>query len=123
MISFRCWFCNKAYAVKESRVGERIRCSCGRPLRVPKRTGGNSRARTPSDWLIEGLVYGGGGAFLGFGLSLLLLMPVRGMATLVQFWLLVPTLTLLGFLVGLFGGEPAINWIGRIIRDREEKNR
>src|SRR5436305_10403440 len=119
MISFRCWFCNKAYIVKDNRVGERIECSCGRRLRVPKRTGGNSRARTASDWLIEGLVYGGGGAFLGFGLALLLLVPVRGMALMAQFVVLVPALTVLGFLVGLFGGEPAINWIGRLIRDHQ----
>ena len=67
MIAFRCWYCGKRYAVAEARVGERLTCTCRHPLRVPKRNGGNSRVKTATDWLVEVLVYGGGGAFLGGG--------------------------------------------------------
>jgi len=50
------------------------------------------------------------------------------MATLWRFWflsgrgswVLIPVLTLVGFCVGLFGGEAGINWIGRMIRDQED---
>jgi hypothetical protein len=27
----------------------------------------------------------------------------------------------MGFLFGLFGGERGINWVGRVIREREEQ--
>ena len=36
-------------------------------------------------------------------------------------WVMIVACTVLGFLAGLFGGEPGINWIGRMIRDREER--
>ena len=61
MIQFRCWFCNKRYAVTDQRAGERLTCTCKRLLRVPRQDGGNSRARTWTDWIVEALVYGGGG--------------------------------------------------------------
>jgi hypothetical protein len=121
MLSFRCWFCNKGYAVAERRIGERFRCSCERQLRVPKTDGGNSRTRTLTDWLVEAVVYGGGGAFLGCGLAVLLLSQFPYVPRPETTWLLVPALTLVGLLGGLFGGERAINWIGRIIRQREDK--
>jgi hypothetical protein len=118
MISFRCWYCNKSYAVSEKRVGERLSCSCQRLLRVPRQSGGNSRARTLTDWLVEGLVYGGGGALLGFGLSIMIIsriwLPRRG-------WVVVASFTAVGFLAGLFGGEQGVNWVGRMIREREER--
>jgi hypothetical protein len=123
MISFRCWFCNKGYAVAERRIGARLRCSCERYLRVPKVDGGDSRSRTFTDWLVETTVYGGAGAFLGCGFALLLVSQLRWLPRLESTWVLVPTLTLLGFLVRLFGGERAVNWIGRLIRQREDRRR
>jgi hypothetical protein len=124
VIRFRCWYCNKRYTVATERSGERLTCTCKRPLRVPQRSGGPCRVRTPIDYLVEGIVYGGGGALLGLGLGLLilaacwrfLLFDIRHGA-----WILIPVLTLVGFLVGLFGGEAGVNWIGRLIRAEEEK--
>ena len=127
MIVFRCWYCGKRYAVAEARVGERLTCTCRHPLRVPKRNGGNSRVKTATDWLVEVLVYGGGGAFLGGGLAFLLLSQLRwrGLVAvrsgLKEAWALVGGLTLLGFLFGALGGERGINWVGRMIRAREER--
>ncbi|HZY84205.1 MAG TPA: hypothetical protein VFE78_05210 [Gemmataceae bacterium] len=125
MIAFRCWYCNKRYTVAEARVGERITCTCRYALRVPKRNGGNSRVKTPTDWLVEVVVYGGGGALLGCGLAVLILSQLprlMGRGGLFEFaWALVGGLTLLGFLFGTFGGERGINWVGRMIRDREER--
>lgn len=128
MIAFRCWYCGKRYAVAEARVGELVPCTCRHTLRVPKRNGGNSRVKTPTDWLVEVLVYGGGGAFLGCGLAFLILSQVprflgrgaAGIGSLRTAWALVGGLTLLGFLFGALAGERGINWIGRMIRARED---
>jgi hypothetical protein len=118
MIRFRCWYCNKKYAVAEDRVGQRITCTCQRPLRIPKRNGDPCRVKTLTDWLIEAVVYGGGGALLGLGLSLLILSKadVGGAG----FWL-VPGCVLMGFLFGTFGGEVGVNFLGGLIRDRESE--
>ena len=126
MIAFRCWYCGKRYAVAEARVGERLTCTCRHPLRVPKRNGGNSRVKTATDWLVEVLVYGGGGAFLGCGLAFLILSQLprltgRGTGLLEVGWAFVGGLTLLGFLFGALGGERGINWVGRMIREREDR--
>ena len=126
MIAFRCWYCGKGYIVPERRVGERINCTCRHVLRVPKRDGGNSRVKTPTDWLVETVVYGGGGALLGCGLAFLILSQLprlmgRGLVPLEAAWALVGGLTLLGFLFGAFGGERGVNWVGRMIREREER--
>lgn len=118
MIQFRCWYCNKRYAMPEHRVGERLTCTCSYLLRVPKRSGGNCRVKTPLDWVIEALLYGGGGAFLGFGLAILALSQMR---IVPLDWEPVLACTVVGFLVGLLGGERGIEWIGRIIRDRENR--
>lgn len=122
MISFRCWYCNKSYLKAEDKAGDEFVCSCKNTLRVPKRSGGNSRVKTLTDRLVETVVYGGAGAVLGFGLAFVLL---------AQFWVVpgrfgirvafLAGMTLLGFLLGLFGGEAGVNWIGRIIRDRQER--
>jgi hypothetical protein len=123
MIRFRCWYCNKRYAVAHERIGERILCTCERRVRVPKRSGGKCRVRTPIDYLVEGIVYGFGGALLGLGLGLLIM---AGLSRALLFhsrdgWLLliIPGLTLVGFVAGLFGGEAGVNWIGRLIRQQE----
>lgn len=119
-ISFRCWYCNRGFLVEAGRVGEVLRCGCGHRVRVPRQSGGRSRYRSATDWLVEGLVYGVGGAMLGFGLAVALAgqflpIPVPGVRRLV-----LAGLTTAGFLAGLFGGEPAINWMGRRIRERSE---
>jgi hypothetical protein len=126
MIAFRCWYCGKGYIVPERRVGQRINCTCRHVLRVPKRDGGNSRVKTPLDWLVEAVVYGGGGAFLGCGLAFLILSQLprvtgRGLVPIEGAWALVGGLTLLGFLFGALGGERGVNWVGRMIRAREER--
>jgi hypothetical protein len=120
MIQFRCWYCNKQYAVAEERVGERLSCTCKQSLRVPRRTGGNSRARTVIDWIVEAAVYGGGGALLGLGLALLLASQAPAFVPFKRSWILLAGLVVVGFLIGLVGGERGINWIGRMIRDRED---
>ncbi len=125
MIAFRCWYCGKRYAVAESRAGERIACTCRHPLRVPQRSGGNSRVKTATDWLVETVVYGGGGALLGCGLGFLVLSQLPRLMVLTtgrlrRGWVLLVALTVLGFLFGTFGGERGIDFIGRMIRAREE---
>ena len=120
MIDFRCWYCNNRYWVADDSRGERSACSCGRRLKVPRRSGGRSRAWTATDFLVETLVYGGGGARLGFGLGALIAtrLPIPiGKPTKS----IVAGCTLLGLLVGAVGGEPAINRIGRMIREREQE--
>lgn len=127
MIRFRCWYCNKRYAVKDKRIGERITCTCERQVRVPKKDGGYCRVKTPIDWLVEAIVYGGGGALLGLGLSVLIVALMHRSLVYSRHsmfdgtLLLIPALTIPGFLIGLFGGERGINWIGRHIRDVEDE--
>lgn len=118
MIQFRCWYCNKRYAVPEQRIGERITCTCSYLLRVPKRSGGKCRVKTLTDWIIETVLYGGGGALLGFGLALLIVsrMPLRRYT-----WVLLVGCTGGGFLLGVLGGERGLEWVGGIIRDRENR--
>jgi hypothetical protein len=118
MILFRCWYCNKTYSVAERRVGERLTCTCRQLLRVPARSGGNSRVRTVTDWLVEATVYGGGGTLLGGGLGVLTLGRVVGLR---RGWLLIAGLAAAGFLAGVFGGERGVNWVGRMIRERKNR--
>jgi hypothetical protein len=115
MIQFRCWYCNKGYMTPERRIGEEITCTCKRQLRVPKKSGGKCRVKTLTDWIVEFVVYGGFGGLFGLGLGFF---AARGpsMARLV----IIIAATLGGFCIGAFGGEPGINWIGRMIRNRED---
>jgi hypothetical protein len=119
MVEFRCWYCNRKHSMPQRKVGKQFRCSCSNELRVPRYSGGKCRVKSLADWAIEAAVYGGGGALLGLGLALLIL------AGLLRFlfiqsttvaWIVLLPLPLLGFLLGLLGGERAINWIGRLIR-------
>ncbi len=121
MIDFRCWYCSKRYVVPERRIGERFDCACKNLLRVPKRNDGNCRVKKAADWLVEAVVYGGGGAFLGLGLGLLILSHWRPLVGLLDGWVFVAGLAAVGFLAGLFGGERGVNWVGRRIRDRENR--
>jgi hypothetical protein len=117
MIKFRCWYCNKAYSVADDRTGERLTCTCKQRVKVPRRSGGSSRARTPVEWLVESLVYGGGGALLALALAFFAF-PVPTLGN--RLWVLAG-MTLGGFLLGALGGERAVNWIGRIVRDGEDR--
>ena len=119
MILFRCWYCGKKYGVADARVGERITCSCKHLLKVPKTTGGRSKVLRPVDLLIESVVYGGGGALLGLGLGLLIVSRIP-LFRLTGRWELIAGLTIAGFLAGTLGGERGVNWVGRMIRSREE---
>jgi hypothetical protein len=118
VILFRCWYCGKRYARPEEQVGVKFVCTCKQRLRVPKRSGGNARWRTLGDVLIEFAVYGTGGGILGFLLGVVI---VSRLYFVRQRWLLVVGLTLAGFLAGGFGGEAGVNWIGRMIREREQR--
>src|SRR5580704_13978954 len=121
MIQFRCWYCNKRYTIPEQRIGEQFLCTCKQRLRVPRRSGGGCRVKTIVDWGVEAVVYGGGGALLGLGLALLILGQSRGLIGPRGGWPLLLALPTSGFLLGLFGGERGINWIGQMIRDREKR--
>ena len=70
MINFRCWFCYRRYAKPAAEVGTRFVCGCRHALRVPRRSGGRSRVRTPLNVLVEVVVYGGGGGLILGGLWL-----------------------------------------------------
>jgi hypothetical protein len=123
MITFRCWYCGRTFAVAEARIGQRLTCTCKHELRVPKRSGGRCKVRRPVDWLIESVVYGGGGAILGFSLAMLLVFQTPAFVVggrLRAGGLLIAGLTVAGFLLGVLGGERGINWVGRMIRSREE---
>ena len=117
MIDFRCWYCNKWYVKSDNQRGQRFSCSCKHVLKVPRWSGGRSRVKTPLDWVVEAVVYGGGGGLLGFGFGLLIasqLVLIRRTVTIIA------ASTTAGFLVGLFGGERGINWLGQMIREREQ---
>lgn len=119
MIIFRCWYCDKTYAVAPERIGTTLTCTCKNLLRIPKRNHGRCRIRKPLDYTVETLVYGGGGGFLGFGLGLLIVarLPWFVYGGRRRFILVC---TLVGFCAGFFGGEAGVNWLGRRIREREE---
>jgi hypothetical protein len=119
MIRFRCWYCNRKYAVPECRAGQRITCNCQHLLRLPKRSGGSCKVKTLTDWLIEAVVYGGGGAGLGFLLSLAILTRAY-FITLRAELALIGVCTLIGFLAGTFGGESGVNLIGGMIRQHQD---
>jgi hypothetical protein len=125
MIRFRCRYCGRRYAVPRDRVGGRIDCTCKNVLRVPKRDNGYCRIRTPVDWLVEIVAYGGGGAVLGLGLALIIMAKFRYLIwwgageELVGAWSLFLVLGLAGFIAGVFCGEVGVNWIGQMIRDQE----
>ena len=116
MITFRCWFCNRAYLKPDDQRGARFACGCGRRVKVPKRSGGSSKAFSPTDWLLEALIYGGAGGLIGFALSV---------AILSRLWVfrrpteVIVAATVFGFVVGTAFGERGINWIGQKLRDRE----
>lgn len=122
MIDFRCWYCARRYAVADERAGEVWSCSCERRLRIPRRSGGSSHAPTLLDRLIEAAIYGGAGAILGGVLGVLVVSRMRFIDAFLA-WVVILGATLAGFLAGAVGGEPAINLVGRWLREREDRNR
>jgi hypothetical protein len=120
MIRFRCWYCQKQYAVADDRAGRELICSCRERMRVPRRSGGSSRDRKPVDRLVEAVVYGGGGALLGFLFGILVVGRMAFVRGTVRAVYVIIGLTLTGFFAGTFGGESFINWIGGLIRRRED---
>lgn len=118
MILFRCPSCGKNYSVANERIGELLMCGCKQDLKVPRRSGQSAKYRTWSALFIETLIYGGGGAMIGllFGIVLVSQIPTFRTGKYV-----IAVLTFAGLLVGTFGGERGINWIGRKIRDREQR--
>jgi hypothetical protein len=90
-------------------------------LRIPKKSNGPSRDRSWGDFAIEAVVYGGGGALLGFLGAFVVLFQFQAIAFIRQPRLVIGLCTLLGFLIGLFGGEAGINWIGRRMRDWQQR--
>jgi hypothetical protein len=81
---------------------------------------GNSRVKTAVDRLVEAIVYGGGGALLGFCLGVVIVAPIVRWDVFGVSLGLTPFLTLFGSLLGLLGGEAGVNWIGRQIRERQK---
>jgi hypothetical protein len=122
-VFYRCPSCGKRSTVPEARAGERVTCTCGDRLRIPKQSGDARKVKGLVDRLVEFAVYGGGGGLLGFlfaffVLSRLVVISAR-VGTSYSLYLIAGC-TLAGLLIGGLGGEPAINWIGRFIRSREQ---
>ncbi len=122
MIAFRCWYCGKRYVVAETRIGEQLSCSCKNTLRIPKTNNGYCRIKKPVDYVVESLVYGGGGALLALGLFLLVVvrLPFTSRVAGGNRWAIAGVMMAVGFLLGTFGGERGVNWIGRKIREKEQ---
>ncbi len=116
MIQFRCWFCNRGYYKPDDQAGTKFECGCGRHVKVPKRSGGSSKAHSLLDWLVESLVYGGAGALIGFVLSIAIFSRIPLVRKPTEVTL---AMTAAGLLAGALFGERGINWIGRKLRDRE----
>jgi hypothetical protein len=116
MTEFRCWFCNRAFLKPVEQAGNRFRCGCGTRTKVPKRSGGSSKARSPIDWLLEALIYGGACALIGFGLSIAIFARIPLVRRPSE---AVIAMTVFGLLVGALFGERGINWLGQKLRDRE----
>jgi hypothetical protein len=117
MILFRCWYCHRRFTVEEAQAGTKLSCNCGRTVRVPRRSGGSSLYKSASDRLIEFTVYGIGGGLIGFCLGGFLMQKLLIFSGALYF---IAASTLFGFVVGGFGGERGVAWIGSRMRDREE---
>jgi hypothetical protein len=116
MIHFRCWFCNRAFLKPDEQARKRFACGCGRRVKVPKRSGGSSKTRSVTDWLLETLIYGGACALIGFVLSIAIFARIPLVRRPSE---VVVAMTVFGFLVGALFGELGINWLGQKLRDRE----
>ncbi len=118
MIYFRCWYCNRAIVKPDELAGKRFACSCGRRAKVPRRSGGSSKVRSLSDWLVESLVYGGAGALVGFMLSVMIFTRIPLVRRPIEVTI---AMIAFGLVVGTLFGERGINWLGQKLRDRENR--
>jgi hypothetical protein len=118
VINFRCWFCNRAYTKPDDLARKRFACGCGRRVKVPKRSGGSSKTRSLTDWIVETLIYGGACAVFAFGLSFVI---VARLPFFRRDFTPVIVGTLVGLVAGAIFGERAINYIGQKLRDRENE--
>jgi hypothetical protein len=121
IIRFRCWYCNRKHVAGWDQAGERRVCQCGERYRVPRQPGLALRDKTPIDWLVGFVVYGGGCALMGLGLGLLLASKL--FFRRLFFWeslVMVGGLTVAGLLIGGLFGERGVNWIGSYIRSAED---
>lgn len=119
MIQFRCWFCNRGFYKPEEQAGTKFECSsCQRRNKVPRQSGGSSKTRSLTDWLLETLIYGGACAVFAFGLSFVIITRVPFFR---RDFTPVIVATLAGLAAGAVFGERAINWIGQKLRDRENE--
>ena len=120
-IRFRCWWCNKRHTAGGDRFGERLACTCGERMRVPRWSGMSSRDKRLSDWCLEILVYGGGGAAAGFLIGVLVIIApserpwnMRQLSTPWGVWAsLLGATTLIGFIAGFIAGvfrDPWVHW-------------
>ena len=116
MIHFRCWFCNRAYSKPEDHARTRFACGCGLRVKVPARSGGSSKTRSVTDWLLEALIYGGACALIGFVLSTAIFARIPLVRRPAEVTI---AMTVFGLLVGAVFGERGINWLGQKLRDRE----
>ena len=118
-IRFRCWWCNKRHTVGGDRIGERLACTCGERMRVPRWSGMSSRDKRLSDWCIEILVYGGGGAAAGFIVGLFCIIAPSKNGSNLRLWSapgwvfasILGVTTLIGFIAGLVAGEFGDPWV------------
>jgi hypothetical protein len=110
-IRFRCWYCNRKHVAGWDQVGERRVCNCGERYRVPRRAGIARRDKRLLDWVLEFVIYGGGGGFLGglFGVVILSRARTRSWEVMA---LVIGGLACFGFLAGALFGERGINWLG-----------
>jgi hypothetical protein len=116
-IRFRCWYCNRKHVAGWDQVGDRRVCNCGQRYRVPRRDGISKGAKTVLDWILEFVIYGGGGAFLCGLLGFAITSRLRS-----RHWetylLVIGGAASVGFLVGALFGERGINRIGELFDDR-----
>lgn len=122
VVKFRCWKCHRKHQKSAEKIGQTFTCNCDYVLRVPKTDGGKCRVKTVTDHLVEAVVCGGGGALLGFCFAIFVLSRfrffLRGESPLIG----VLITTVACGLLGVLGGERAIDWIGDMIRDHEKDN-
>ena len=119
MLNVRCPICHRKFAKREDQIGQTFSCSCKELLKVPKRSGDARRVRSLAERSVEFAVYGAGGAVVGLVLAVVLFSRLRILPG-DQYALLV--WPIVGFVAGGVFGETGANFVGRLIRDREERD-
>ena len=120
-VRYRCWYCNREYDSPIEKIRQILKCSCGRQLRVPRKKNGSSKYLSLRERVIEFVAYGVSGALLFGLLGYFLFFRFGGIGIrpgrvigILDFSLM------MGLICGL-GGERVVNWIGRILRERENQ--